>query len=80
MDRKNFWDGFKMSGMHLYARTELGKRIVSDRSGSSDELRVLDYLAENRTGTDDQLEVVGGDRFMIKDMMGRGLIRELTTE
>jgi hypothetical protein len=65
--------------MQLYCRTQLGKRIVSDRTGSQDELRVLDYLAANKTATDDQLEVAGADRFMVKEMMKSGLIKELTT-
>ena len=65
--------------MRLYCRTELGKRLVSDRTGSSEELRVLDYLSENRTGTEDQLEVAGADRFVLKDLERRGLIKELTT-
>ena len=65
--------------MKLYCRTVLGKRATSDRSGESDELRILDYLADNRTATDDQMEVAGGDRFIIKDMIDKGLLKELTT-
>ena len=65
--------------MRLYTRTKLGVRVVSDRSGSSDELRVLDYLVENHTATEDQLEVAGADRYSLKEMERRGLIKELTT-
>jgi len=64
--------------MRLYAITALGDRIRKDRSGDSEVLRVLDYLYENKTASQDQLEVGGADIFTLKSMARHGLIQELT--
>jgi len=65
--------------MRVFGLTELGKRIVSTRDGSDEEMRVLQFLRENRTGTDDELEVAGGEMYILRQLKDRGLVRELTT-
>ncbi|KKL82221.1 hypothetical protein LCGC14_1986960 [marine sediment metagenome] len=64
--------------MRVYALTELGKKVTYRESGtSSDEMQVLNYLRDNRTATDDQLDVVG-ERWLVKRLKKRGLVKELT--
>ncbi|KKN45378.1 hypothetical protein LCGC14_0683640 [marine sediment metagenome] len=41
-------------------------------------MRVLNYLRDNKTATDDQLDVVG-ERWVVKRLKKRGLIKELTS-
>ncbi len=64
--------------MRLFALTEAGK-TASTRDGSDEESRVLRYLRENKTGTDDELEVVGGERYIMRSLKEHGLVKELTT-
>ncbi len=63
----------------IYALTKVGKRTYREDSVNGDELRILSYLQENRSASDDQLEIVGGERWLLRGMKKRGLIRELTT-
>lgn len=60
--------------------TKLGRKITSsDVGGDPDEVKVLNYLRENRTATDSELEVVGGESWMMKRLKKQGLVTELTT-
>lgn len=63
----------------IYSLTKVGKRSYRDSAVSGSELRVLEYLQENKTASDDQLEIVGGERWVLRSMKSRGLIKELTT-
>ena len=63
--------------MRVYGLTKVGRRITRDLNGSSDEIRILNYLRDNKTATDDQLDVVG-ERWVVNSLKGRGLIKELT--
>jgi len=65
--------------MRVYGLTDLGKRIAKTKTGDTSEYRILQFLRENRTGTDDELDIVGGDRYTLKKMEERNLIKELTT-
>ena len=65
--------------MRVYGLTKLGERIASTKVGSNEEMRVLQFLFENKTGTEDELVVVGGDRYTMKKLVKEGLVRELTT-
>ncbi len=65
--------------MRVYALTQLGKKVTSTREGSSDdEIRILQHIRENKTATDTELDVVG-DRWLVRRLKERGLIKELTT-
>lgn len=64
--------------MRVYALTELGKRIASTKDGSDESLRVLQFIKENRTVTDSELEVVGGESYIVRHLKERGLVKELT--
>ena len=65
--------------MRVYGLTSLGKKIASTKEGGDEEMRVLQFLRENRTGTDGELEVVGGEGYVLRRLKDRGLIQELTT-
>ncbi|KKN45370.1 hypothetical protein LCGC14_0683560 [marine sediment metagenome] len=61
--------------MKAYRLTNLGKRIVHDRGGDTDELKVLDAVAEaGSVATDVDLEVVG-DRHLLRSLVKRGYIK-----
>lgn len=68
-----------MVKIRVFALTELGKRIALTKNGDDEEMRVLQFLKENRTGTDDELSVAGGERYTIRRLKERGLLKELTT-
>ncbi len=62
----------------IYTLTKLGKRAYKDCSVSREELGILEYLKENKSASEDQLEVVGGERWILRGLEKRGLIKELT--
>ena len=65
--------------MKVFALTDLGKKIVKNRESSSDgEMKVLQFIRENRTATDSELEVVGGN-YLVRGLKRKGLVKELTT-
>ena len=64
--------------MRVFALTELGKKVVNTSWEPTDEFRIMARLKEGKTGTDSELEVVGG-RHTIRKLKDRGLIKELTT-
>ena len=64
--------------MRVYALTELGKRIASKGEGSDEEVRVLQFLKSNKASTDDEVEVSGGERYILRHLVERGLVKELT--
>ena len=63
----------------IFALTKLGKRACRESSVDGDELRVLEYLKENHSASGDQLEIAGGERWVLRRLKKRGLITELTT-
>jgi hypothetical protein len=64
--------------MRVYALTKLGKKMVDTKSEQTDEFRVLSHIRNNRTATDTELEVIGGERFVMRKLVERGLVKELT--
>lgn len=65
--------------MRVYGLTELGRKVTRNWDGTdSNEMRVLNYLRDNKTATDDQLSVAGG-RWVVRTLKRRGLIKELTS-
>lgn len=65
--------------MRVYGLTELGKKIASAKSGNDEEMRVLQFLRDNRTGTEDELQIAGGERYVMRKLTKQGLVRELTS-
>jgi len=65
--------------IRVYGLTKLGKKIATTKDGSDETMRVLQFLRENRTGTSDELEIVGGESYILKRLKKEGLVRELTT-
>ena len=67
--------------MHYYKLTDTGKEVYKKIDLGSDEGKILDFLRNNKGGTDDQLAaVVSGGDYIVKKMKGSGLVYELTTE
>ena len=65
--------------MRIFTLSKLGRRITKDYTGEGDsEMEILNFLRENHTATEDELECVGGERWMLRRLEERGLIRELT--
>jgi len=65
--------------IRIFSLTKLGKRVAGTKEGGDAEIRVLQFLKENRTGTEDELEVAGGERWILRGLEREGLITELTT-
>jgi len=65
--------------MRIFGLTSLGKKVASTKEGSNEEMRILQFLRESRTGTEDELEVVGGESYILRRLKSQGLIQELTT-
>lgn len=66
--------------MKVFGLTDLGRRVARTKTGNSGEMRVMQYLYENRTATDSELDAVTGDaRFICIRLKRRGLVRELTS-
>jgi len=63
----------------VYGLTQLGRKVVSSRSNGSVEMKILQFLAENKTGLDSELEVLGGERWLMRRLVKEGLVKELTT-
>ena len=65
--------------MRAFALTKLGQRLARDGAGDSpEERRVLQYLDEHKTASDDDLEVAGGPRWVVRRLKREGLVMELT--
>ena len=64
--------------MKVYSLTKLGRKVASTKVGQDEEFKVLNYIQQNRTATEDELDVVGG-RYLVKKLVGEGLVKELTT-
>ncbi len=64
--------------MRVYALTMLGKRVATQRDDDNEEMHVLHYLRQNKTAEDDELETIGGSRFMVERLKKHGLVQELT--
>ena len=62
----------------VYALTKLGKRVYRDSSLDGNEMRIINFLIENKSASSEQLEVVGGEGWLLRSMKRRGLIKELT--
>jgi hypothetical protein len=65
--------------MKVYSLTKLGSRIAKTKTGDSPEMKVLQYLYENRTATDSEIETATGEKYVCGSLQRRGLIQELTT-
>jgi hypothetical protein len=64
--------------MKVYALTDLGKKVTRDGSGTgTDEMRILNYVRDNKRVTDDQLEVAG-ESWVVRRLVHDGLLKQLT--
>lgn len=64
--------------MKFFALTKLGKKVARTKEGSTDEMRIVNYLAENKTASEDELDiVVEGGRIIAKRLVQDKLVVEL---
>ena len=61
----------------VYVTTKAGRRVLRDGSASDEELKVLQYIKDNRSASESQIEVVGS-RWLVRHLQKRKLVRELT--
>ena len=65
--------------MRVYSLTKLGRKVSSSHEGNTDELRVIHYLKDNKTATDDEVEINCGGKWALRKLKERGLVTELTS-
>jgi len=66
--------------MKVYSLTGLGKKLCRTHGDDgTDEMRILHYVHDNKTATDDEIEIRCGGRWALRGLVKRGLIKELTT-
>lgn len=65
--------------MRVYSLTKLGRRVSKSHEGSSEELKVLHYLRDSKTATDDEIEINCGGKWTLRRLKERGLVTELTS-
>ena len=66
--------------MKVYSLTKLGHKVcMTHGDNGTDEMRILHYVHDNKTATDDEIEIKCGGRWALRGLVKRGLIRELTT-
>jgi len=67
--------------MKFYGLTRLGKRVAKSNSEETnpEEMGVLKYLRSHKTATDDEIEINCGNKWVLRGLKNRGLIRELTS-
>jgi dihydrofolate reductase len=63
--------------MKIFGLTALGKKAAKRGEGPSDEVKVLQYMRENKAVTDSELEVIGGTS-VVRSLQRQGLVEELT--
>ena len=63
--------------MRVYKLTDVGRDAVRKVDASGDEMKALQYLADVKRATDDQLDVVA-ERWVIRSLERDGLIKRTT--
>lgn len=63
--------------MRVYKLSKVGKKVVKNCEGSAEDMRILNYLKDYGTATEDQLEVVG-EIWRVRTLTRNGLLEELT--
>lgn len=57
----------------------MGRKVAATKEGNDAEIKTLQYLRDYKTGTEDELYVVGGERHVLRKLKDRGLVVELTS-
>jgi len=64
--------------VEVYALTELGRKVARDKQGDGDEMRVLHFIRDHKTATNEELGIVA-DSYVVKHLVREGLAKKLTT-
>jgi len=62
--------------MKVFILTDVGKKVVKNRTGDTDTLRILDFLYENHTASEEDL-AIAGEKWRIRSLRRHGLIRQV---
>lgn len=65
--------------MRVFALTSLGSKVAATKYEDSDRFKILAFLREHKTGTMEELSIVG-DRHIVRQLIRKGLVKELTTD
>jgi len=66
--------------MHLYKISDSGKILRNKVDTGSSEGQILNFLRDNRGGTDEQLAaIVPGGEYIVRKMVTQGYVVELST-
>ena len=60
----------------IWESTKAGRKAYKRSALSSDEMRVIEYLMSSKAANTSQLEVSGGEGWLLRSMKRRGLVRE----
>ena len=60
----------------VYTLTKMGKKIYKNPCLSDEEMRIINFLKDNKIASEDQLEVAGGERWIIKSLERHGYIKK----
>jgi len=61
----------------VYVTTKAGRRVLRDGSANEDELKVLQYIKDNRSASESQIETVGS-RWLVRHLEKRKLVKAIT--
>lgn len=66
--------------MKIYELTKQGKRVARSDSeeANPEEMEVLKYLRSHKTASDDEIEINCGNKWVLRGLKKRRLIKELT--
>lgn len=65
--------------MKVYGLTKLGKKVTRSGQGDPDEMKILNYVRDMGSVTEEQLEVAG-ERWMVRKLTNDHLLKELDGE
>ena len=61
----------------VYTLTKKGKRVCKDGSLNGTEGKILGYIRENKSASEDQLEIAGGEGWLLRSLKRHGYIKEV---
>ena len=60
----------------VYSLTKKGKKVYKNPCLSGEEMRIINYIKDNKIASEDQLEVAGGELWVVKSLARHGYIKK----
>ena len=60
----------------LYSLTKKGRKMYRNPILDPDEMKIINFLKENKSATKDQLEVITDEGWLVRSLDRRGFIKE----